>query len=123
MHVEKVRFDEVFDIVAPTGYFSFRSAGRTHYGVRLRERCIPAAGATFAVAFSEKGNWNSVLGWRAIDSYEVMLAHPAALTWLTALTEAPAGGLFGIACGLLLGGVALGQARSNRTVKQALLDV
>lgn len=77
MHVEKVRFDEVFDIVAHRGSFSFRSGNRTHYAARLRHHVIPRPGSTFAIAFAEPGKWNTVLGWRELASPDVTLAHPA----------------------------------------------
>jgi hypothetical protein len=81
MHVEKIHFDEVFDAVAEDGNFSFRSHGRTHYGVKLQKHVIPRAGSTFAIAFAEPGNWSTVLGWRDLASTDVVFARPASF-WL-----------------------------------------
>ena len=64
MHVEQVEFEQVFDVQAGRGDFSFTSKGRSHYGVNLYRGMIPRAGATYLVAFAEKANWSSVLGWR-----------------------------------------------------------
>lgn len=139
MHVETVRFDEVFDVAAAHGNFSFRSRGRTEYGVRLRNHVIPHAGATFAIAFAEPGEWSTVLGWRDLAAPDVMLTHPAWALWLSSLSDIVMFGLFFIAGGLLLAGpagalaVALAIAcialfqifrlmRRNRAVKRALLD-
>ena len=134
MHVEKVRFDEVFDVAPRGGDFSFRSQGKTQYGVRLQSGIIPGNGSTFAVAFDQPGQWTTVLGWRDLASGDVRLAHPDWALWLVTLSDLLAVGVFLIVGGLLLGGPgialavaaaflypAIRQMRRNRAVRQALL--
>jgi hypothetical protein len=74
MHIEMIRFDAVFDVVERSGTFSFKSGGRTEYGVRLQNHAIPRQGATYAVAFAKRGNWQSVMGWRDLAASDVVLA-------------------------------------------------
>jgi len=76
MHIEQVHFDEVFDVQAGIGDFSFRSAGRPVYGVNLRKGFVPAAGSRYAVAFERAGDWNSVLAWRALGTRKVQFKLP-----------------------------------------------
>lgn len=138
MHVEEIRFDEVFDVAAAHGNFSFRSRDRTEYGVRLRRHAIPRAGSTFAIAFAQPGNWNSVLGWRDLAAQKVMLTQPAWTSWLFGLSDIVLFGVFFIVPGLLLWGAGgalavtaalaavacfrgLRLMRRNQAVKQALL--
>lgn len=138
MHVESIRFDEVFDVAAHRGDFSFRSRNRTHYGVRLRSHVIPRPGSTFAIAFAEPGKWNTVLGWRELASPDVMLAHPTWSAVLLSLSDIVCVGMLLIAAGLLLAGAAGALAamlalacmalfqvwrsqRLNQAVKRALL--
>lgn len=77
MHIERIRFDEVFDVEALRGDFSFRSHGRPRYGVNLQNRVIPTAGSTFAVAFEKPGDWDTVLGCRDLAGRQVMLREPS----------------------------------------------
>jgi hypothetical protein len=133
MHVEKIRFDEVFDVVAEDGNFSFRSQGHTHYGVKLQKQLIPHEGSTYAIAFAKPGDWTTVLGWRDIASTEVMFAQRASFWWHFALTDIVMYALFFIVGGLLLSGaagtwvvvvacvgMASHQIRLNKKVKRAL---
>jgi hypothetical protein len=133
MHVEKVRFDEVFDVVAEDGNFSFRSEGHTHYGVKLRKQLIPREGSTYAIAFAKPGDWTTVLGWRDLASAEVVFAHPTSFWWYFALSDILMYGLLFIVGGYLLTGaagtlavtavcacLAFYQMRVNRNVKRAL---
>lgn len=138
MHIEKVRFDEVFDVAAQRGDFSFRSQDRVQYGVRLGQHVIPRAGASFAIAFAEPGKWDTILGWRELASPHVTLAHPTWSFWFLGLSDILLVGLALIALALLLAGpvgalvataavvgIALFPAirfmRLNRAVKRALL--
>lgn len=138
MHIEKVRFDEVFDVAAHRGDFSFRSRGHTQYGVNLKNDVIPREGSTFAIAFAEPGDWTTVLGWRDLESADVMLTRPTWSLWLFNLSDIILYGLILIVGGLLLAGVGGGIAvtvviaavafygivrgmRLNHSVKEALL--
>lgn len=134
MHIETVQFDDVFDVAPRGGHFSFRSRGRTQYGVRLENGVVPGKGATFAVAFDRPGEWSTVLGWRDLASGDVRLARPDWTLWLGTLTDLLTFGVFFVVGGLLLGGVgvalavaaaflypAVRQMRRNRVVKRALL--
>jgi len=76
MHIEQVDFDEVFDVQAGIGDFSFRSGGKPVYGVNLRNGFVPAAGSRYAVAFERAGDWNSVLAWRALGTQKVQFKLP-----------------------------------------------
>lgn len=135
MHVEKVHFDEVFD-VAPRGDFSFRSQGRTRYGVRLQSGVIPVNGSTFAVAFDQPGQWTTVLGWRDLPTGDVRLARPDWTLWFDALSDLFVPGALFVFGALLLGGAgvalavamaaaflypAIRQMHQNRAVRRALL--
>ncbi|VXC03552.1 hypothetical protein [Massilia sp. 9I] len=140
MHIERIRFDEVFDVQAARGDFSFRSRGRPHYGVNLGNRVIPGAGTTYAVAFDKPGDWSTVLACRDLASSIVTLRQPA---WPALLAQTGDFLIFGplfIVGGLLLGGawpglvvaalllLAMGYAfwravRENRAVTRALRAV
>lgn len=93
MHIEQIDFDEVFDIQAARGDFSFRSRGRAHYGANLQNRVIPRPGSRFAVAFATPGDWPSVIGSRDLASSEVVLARP---TWMAFLLQAGDFFVFGL---------------------------
>lgn len=140
MHVERVQFDEVFDVAASRGCFSFRNAGRTEYGIRLEDGTIPRNGATFAIAFAEPGNWTTVLGWRDLAMPSVTLSYPVPTFLLTQSFEIMLYGPFLVAGALVVGspGLALAVAalifgiaffrsarrmRCNRAVKRALRTV
>lgn len=76
MHIERIRFDRIFDAEPRGGDFSFASGGKSTYGVRLPGRAIPREGAVLALAFARPGDWSSVLGWRDLATREVELGHP-----------------------------------------------
>jgi len=133
MHVEKIHFDEVFDAVAEDGNFSFRSHGRTHYGVKLQKHVIPRAGSTFAIAFAEPGNWSTVLGWRDLASTDVVFARPASFWLYFAVSDIVMYALFVVVGGYLYAGaggtlavtvvcacIAFYHMRLNHKVKRAL---
>lgn len=86
MHVEQISFDRVFDTQALTGSFSFERGGWPVYGVSVPGMAIPAAGATYAVAFAEPGNWEKVLGWRDLSTSKVHLTHSA---WAVGIRQIP----------------------------------
>lgn len=77
MHIEQVHFDEIFDAQSRGGDFSFKSTGRTEYGVRLGNGVVPREGTTYAVAFAEPGDWSTVLGWRDLACTAVTLRQSA----------------------------------------------
>lgn len=105
MQIEHIHFEEVFDVAA--GDFSFRSEGRTHYGVSLGHGTIPPAGATYAIAFGRAGDWGSVLGWRDLASPEVTLTHSTAGLVLATVYDIYWYGLFFFAGGFLFGGIGM----------------
>lgn len=73
MHVERVRFDRVFDVRGSLKEFSFEEGGWPVYGVSALGLGIPREGATYAVAFHERGNWETVVGWRDLSTSKVAL--------------------------------------------------
>ncbi|MBQ5949092.1 hypothetical protein [Massilia sp. ST3] len=81
MKIERIHFDEVFDVAAWRGDFSFRSGGKPHYGVHIDNKVIPRAGSTYAIAFGRPGDWTSVLAWRDLSSSAVGLKSPS--WWMT----------------------------------------
>lgn len=138
MHIEHIHFDEIFDAQPRGGDFSFKSKGRTQYGVMLGRRVIPREGATYAVAFVQPGDWCTVLGWRDLASTTVTLKQSAWSYLLSELSMIFVIGPAVIGAGLLLGGpgVALvlsalvavvslvllyGVIRRNRRVRQGLI--
>ena len=138
MHIERIRFDEIFDVAVGRGDFSFRSNGRTEYGVNLQGEVIPRAGATFALAFARPGDWSTVLGWRDLESLTVTLKHPVWSSLVAGMSDVILLGPLFVAGALLLAGpgtavavslVAAGVAcyktfrvvQLNRSVRNALL--
>lgn len=73
MHIEQVRFDRIFDVQQVTGDFSFESGGWPVYGVNAVGGRIPREASTYAVAFGERGNWETVIGWRDMATQEVQI--------------------------------------------------
>jgi hypothetical protein len=137
MHVQQIRFDDVFDVAAWRGDFSFRSRDRTEYGANLQAHVIPHEGSTLAIAFAEPGNWNTVLGWRDLATGKITLKQPTWSFWLAALADSILHGPFFIAGGFVFWGVqgallaalasagivcfqAVRSTRLNRAVKRAL---
>ncbi|WP_036248929.1 hypothetical protein [Massilia sp. BSC265] len=110
MHIERIHFEAVFDVAPGRGDFSFRSGGRTEYGVNLRRGTIPRAGATYAVAFGRAGDWSSVLGWRDLAAQEVMLNHSTVGLLLARLYDIYWYGLFVFAGGFVFGGIRMALA-------------
>ena len=87
MHVEQIHFEEVFDIAPHRGDFSFRSQGRTQYGVNLHNHVVPRLGSTYAIAFGRQGDWSTVLGWRDLASPAVGLKLPGWWAILSSLVN------------------------------------
>lgn len=75
MHIERIRFERVFDIQPGLGMFSFASAGAVTYSVHLPGRTIPREGATWTVAFGQPGDWSTLLGWRDLAAQRTTLAY------------------------------------------------
>lgn len=140
MHVEQVQFDEVFDVAGSRGDFSFRSAGRTWYGMNILGGTVPRPGSTFAIAFAEPGNWATVLGWRNLALPGVMLAESTASFLCSQVFQIVLYGPFLVVGALVFGGEVLAATvgaviagiagyrtfrlmRRNRAVTHALLAV
>lgn len=92
MHIQRIRFDRVFDVQQRLGLFSFVSADGVTYSVHLPGRVIPREGATWAVAFGQPGDWSSLLGWRDLARQRTTLNYRLAdllfnidLLWWTAV--------------------------------------
>lgn len=83
MHVERIRFDRVFDVQERPKEFSFEEGGWPVYGVSALGLGIPREGATYAVAFHERGNWETVVGWRDLSTSKVALRRSS----LAAITQ------------------------------------
>ena len=75
MHIQRIRFDRVFDIQPALGLFSFASADTVTYGVNVPDHTIPEAGATWAVAFGQPGEWSTVYGWRDLAAQRLTLTY------------------------------------------------
>lgn len=137
MHIERIRFDKVFDVQPFHGQFSYASADAVTYSVHLPGRVIPREGATWAVAFERPGDWSTLLGWRDLAAQRTTLTNQM---WHLLLEQAwgvywfaiPALAL-GIYCGgpwaaaVLVVGTVIGGAsmlrhlvRRNRQVRAAL---
>ena len=71
MHIETVRIDRIFDVQG--GMFSVEVGGKRHYSVVFDHESVPCAGDTCAVALDEPGNWQTIAGWRNLDSGKVGL--------------------------------------------------
>ena len=132
MHIQRIRFDKVFDVQAPG--FSFTGAGKTRYGIRLPGRTVPHEGASYAVALERPDDWSRILGWRELGTQRVFLRGPAwlvvwavteAVFWVVAVAALVAARLLGPWVLLLLAAVAcllaLQLRRRNRALRQALL--
>lgn len=99
MHVERVRFDRVFDVRQRLKEFSFEEGGWPVYGVNALGLGIPREGATYAVAFHERGNWETVVGWRDLSTSKVTLRRSslAAVTQPLPLVAPLVPGVFAVA--------------------------
>jgi hypothetical protein len=138
MYIETVRFERVFDV--QSGTFSFEAGGKCEFAVVLDHARAPMAGSTYAVALSEPGNWQKVLGWRDLSSPTVGLTYnPRFIVidlvldlYLLGLAVFAATWLFGgpwaalaAFVAMVFGSVApvVFNALRNRQVEQALLAV
>ncbi len=138
MYIETVRFERVFDV--QSGTFSFEAGGKCEFAVVLDHARAPTAGSTYAVALSEPGNWQKVLGWRDLSSPTVGLTYnPRFIVidlvldlYLLGLAVFAAAWLFGgpwaalaAFVAMVFGSVApvVFNALRNRQVEQALLAV
>ncbi|MEM8512134.1 hypothetical protein RCH14_001434 [Massilia sp. MP_M2] len=138
MHIETVRFERVFDV--QSGMFSFEAGGKREFAVAFDHESVPNAGSTFAVALSEPGNWQKVLGWRDLSSPTVGLRYSAWFMAIDLLLDTYFIGIVVLAAALLFGGpwaalvafiaMALGavalvvaSAVRNRQIERALLSV
>jgi len=86
MHIRQVRFDRVFDVQQRSGDFSFEDSGWPVFGVNVAAMGIPREGSTYAVAFAEAGNWNTVIGWRDLATSTVEIRRSA---WQLAIQQLP----------------------------------
>ena len=140
MHIRQVRFDRVFDVQERTGDFSFEDGGWPVYGVNAGAMGIAREGATYAVAFAEAGNWNTVIGWRDLATPQVGIRRSA---WALAIAQLPYGYLmipvpYGVSLALggywaavpvaalmllVVGACIYRAAWRNRQAAQALRDV
>ena len=142
MHIETIRFERVFDVQSEM--FSFESGGKREFAVAFDRKSVPVTGSTFAVAFEEAGNWQTVSGWRDLSTTRVKLQRSA---WGIAIDLLLDMYLYGIPIlvivlggALLLGGpwaallavvlmvlgacaIVFGGALHNRQIEQALLAV
>ena len=138
MYIETVRFERIFDV--QSGTFSFEAGGKCEFAVVLDHARAPTAGSTYAVALSEPGNWQKVLGWRDLSSPTVGLTYnPRFIVidlvldlYLLGLAVFAAAWLFGgpwaalaAFVAMVFGSVApvVFNALRNRQVEQALLAV
>jgi hypothetical protein len=102
MHVERVRFDRVFDVVRGNGMFSFESGGRPRYGVSLPGQVVPAEGSALVVALAAPDNWSATLGWRDPASGRTALREDTwTVLWNAAENTARFGGIAVAAAGAL----------------------
>jgi len=134
MHIQRIRFDQVFDVQTRARSFSFTSEGKHRYGIRLPGRIVPHTGATYVVAFAQRDDWSKVLGWRELGSAQVFQHRPSwpvvwgmteALLWLIAAGSLAAAKVIGlwtlpvVACVAVL--TVLHLRRRKRAVRAALL--
>jgi hypothetical protein len=106
MHVERVRFDRVFDVVRGNGLFSFESGGRKRYGVSLPCQVVPAEGSVLVVALAAADNWSATLGWHDPASGRIALREDTwTLFWNAAENTAWFGGIAVAAAAALAGAV------------------
>ncbi len=104
MQIEEIHFEEVFDVQALRGDFSFSMRGRPCYGVNLGNEVVPCQGARFAVAFVKPGDWSTVLAWRDLASKTVKFKQPSWAALLLAASDLILFGPLFIAGGVALAG-------------------
>lgn len=75
---EKVRFERVFDVVRSGGpqkfphtLFGFESATGVHCGVEIPGAPRIEAGDTILAVLDKPGNWQTLRGWRNLETGEV----------------------------------------------------
>jgi hypothetical protein len=73
MHLHQVRFERIFDAPGRTGMFSFEAGGKREYGVQLFGGAVPRAGSRYAVVLAEADNWQTIVGWRNLETPDVHL--------------------------------------------------
>ncbi|OON63314.1 hypothetical protein B0920_07945 [Massilia sp. KIM] len=123
MQIERVHFEEVFDVDTFGGNFSFRGRQRSHYGVRLRKGLIPRQGSTYAIAFGRAGDWSTVLGWRELGTPGVMLRYPTWSACFEAFDDIYMIGIAFIVAALLFGGPVLALAVLALVTGAAVLHI
>jgi len=138
MHIETVRFERVFDVYG--GLFSFQADGKREFAVVFDHKSVPTAGSTFAVALSEPGNWQNVIGWRDLSSSRIGVKRSPWFIATDLLLEMCFGGIALLAAAWVAGGplaalvafiaLAVGSgtivtvcALRNRRIRRALLAV
>lgn len=138
MYIETVRFERVFDV--QSGTFSFEAGGKCEFAVVFDHERAPTAGSTFAVALSEPGNWQKVLGWRDLSRPTVGFTYSPWFVALDLVLDLYLLGIAVLAAAWLFGGpwaalaafvaMVLGSvgrvafsALRNRQIEQALLAV
>ena len=83
MYIEKIHFDEVFDVVDNLGTCSFSTGGLKRCAVTIAPHMIPRPGTTYIVAFTKPKDWRTVVGWRDVASGEITLTYSGAAYWLS----------------------------------------
>jgi hypothetical protein len=83
MHIEKIHFDDVFDVVHNLGTFSFRTGQIKKYEVTIAPHMVPRPGTTYVVAFTKPKDWRTIVGWRILGSEEVVLAYSGLGYWIS----------------------------------------
>lgn len=139
MHIQRIDFDEVFDVHPGRGDFSFRNRAGVRYGVQLRRGVVPPSGASWLVAFARPDDWSSVLGWAAPgepaatlreSTWLALVSGAATLSWFAPFFVFGAGYFFGIGAALAVflamgcwGGVAAWRiVAQGRAVRRALVE-
>lgn len=139
MHIQRIDFDEVFDVHPGRGDFSFRHRAGVRHGVQLRRGVVPPSGASWLVAFARPDDWSSVLGWAAPgepaatlreSTWLALVSGAAMLSWFAPFLVFGAGCLFGLGAALAVllamgcwGGVAAWRiVTRGRAVRRALVE-
>jgi hypothetical protein len=107
MDIKKIQFEKIFDVAARRGDFSFKSGNESYYGINLRRGVIPREGATYAVAFADRNDWSSMLGWRDLETGAVSLKHSVWDSLWTGMTDLFILLPFAFGFGLYFGGLTL----------------
>ena len=83
MHIEKIHFDNVFDVLYNLGTFSFSTGELKKYAVTVVPHMIPRPDTTYIVAFTKPEDWRTVGGWREVASGEIALTYSGWAYWLS----------------------------------------